>query len=107
MSTQEAMAAARAKYAKSKAPVAVELPDVGTVFVRRLSVQDSEYLAGIKESSATGGLIAGLLCDEHGKRLSADEQSQWAEIFAEADWSDYLALTHAARGQQKGIDAGN
>ncbi len=109
--TDDAKAKWRAKNAAAQKAIPVEVPDVGTLYVRALSVRDSDYIASLKnvDGAGYGIVMAGMLCDEDGQRLSEEDRAEWVEIFSEAKWDDYVLLTSAARGQKKeeGPDAGN
>jgi hypothetical protein len=110
MDTQTLKAAWRAKNARTEKAVAVEIDGVGKMYVRLLHVADADAiseLAKAGDGDAYATVMAGLLCDEHGKRLSPEERAEWAQIFAGATWEDYLALSGAARGNAQGNAAGN
>ena len=88
----------REKNATRAKAIAVQVPGVGEVYVRPLKVADGTALAALANSTddeAKAVIMAGLLCQADGARLSPDDTKEWVEIFKEADWSDYLLLTAA------------
>lgn len=112
MNHTELMAAWTAKNEHLRKPVAVPIEAVGTVYVRTLMVEESEYVAELikAESNTEAMVMAWLLCDETGARLPDAERNAWREVFSGASRADYVAMITAARGElpkSKGDDAGN
>ncbi len=109
MSLNDAKAKWRAKNDVTQKAVPVEIDQVGTVYVRPLSVADANYISGLKDAEGIGYgmMMAGLLCDEAGQRISEDERAEWTDIFSHATWDDYLLLSSAARGVSKEAAEGN
>jgi hypothetical protein len=109
VSLAEAKAKWRAKNEQMQKAIPVEIDQVGTVYVRPLSVADANYISSLKDADGAGYgiMMAGLLCDETGERLPDDEREEWVEIFSNASWDDYLLLSGKARGVSKETTEGN
>jgi len=98
MDSTEAKRRWREKNAARAKPIPVTIPGVGEVYVRPLKVRDGNALtalANATDDDTKATIMAGLLCQEDGARLTPDEIKEWTEILKDADWSDYLLLTSA------------
>jgi hypothetical protein len=98
MDTAEIKRRWREKNATRSKAIPVQIPGVGEIYVRPLKVADGNALVALANSTdneTKAVIMAGLLCQEDGKRLPADEIKELTEIFMDADWSDYLLLTAA------------
>lgn len=115
MNAKEALAAWREKNARAQKAVPVEIDGVGTVFVRVTMISESDYLnsireaAGKDETSVYPFLMANLLCNEDGSRLTDEERIEALEVFAGSTFADYVALRDAATQglKAKVDDSGN
>lgn len=103
MDTEEVKRRWREKNARTTRAAPVEIDGVGTVYVRLMTVGDSTAV----DALAKGGedvyptLMATMLCDENGARLSKEEIEEFEAIFREgALWSDYLKMRQVATGAE-------
>lgn len=91
-------------------PIAVEIPGIGKVYVRKRTVLEFEEMAefrkSLQEDSEEGGAklglfapsLARLLCDEAGNRFTADEEKQLAAILVRQPEDVFHAILAASDG---------
>lgn len=102
MDTDETKRLWREKNTRESKGIAVDIEGVGQVFVRPIKVRDGDLIERIAKSDGDDSkavIMAGLLCDENGKRFPPNEVREWEEIFADASWADYVKVTNAATGK--------
>lgn len=102
-------AAAAARNERMRKPVKVELDGIGTLYVRSILIAEKSYAEEVvKQKDETGNaealVMAWLLCDEAGERLSEGDREAWVEVFRDSPRSDYNMMWAAANS---GADAGN
>lgn len=92
-------------------PISVDVPGVGTLYVRKRTVLEFEQMATVREANvdSPNGFfapsVARLLCDEQGKRFPLDVQERLVGLLARQPESVFHAIINAAdgRGEQGAI----
>jgi hypothetical protein len=109
MSIEAFLSAARAAAAHAAKPVPVQVPGFGTVYVRPLTVQETE--ANVTEDAkapqegrfARG--LARLICDEKGHRLFNPPSAEVVKLLSEIPWQQLQPLMDAGQVDTAGVDA--
>ncbi|MCC6489144.1 MAG: hypothetical protein IT364_16715 [Candidatus Hydrogenedentes bacterium] len=85
-------------------PIAVAVPGVGTLYVRKRTVLEFEQMATVREANADSPngffapSVARLLCDEQGKRFPLDVQERLIALLARQPETVFHAIVNAADG---------
>lgn len=101
MTAEELIAALQANADRFEAPVAVEVANVGTVYVRRRTVAEFEAMAELKVQEGGGKFgpaLARLLCDEHGQRYPGEVADKLSKVLQRQPETVFHALIEAADG---------
>lgn len=115
MNIEDLKTALKANAEKAHKPVAVEVPGVGTIYVRRRTVTEFEQLAAIAEGQVNGSgkfgpALARLLTDENGDRLPAEHRQELGHLLADQPETVFHQLLAAADGTadlEKAAEPGN
>lgn len=108
MSPEELIAAFEVNATTVK-PVAVLVPNVGTVYVRKRTIDEFEELAGTGEENVEGEppkkrfapSLASMLCDENGHRYPDEVQKKLAELLSKQPHEVFTTLVEASDGKKK------
>ena len=109
MQVEELLAKLEENASAAQKPVTVEIPNVGTVYVRKRTVLEYEQMATLqKQVEASGqdnGLfapsIARLLCNEEGKRFDIKTENALAKALAGQPEEVFHAIVNASDGVRK------
>lgn len=113
MNITEFAAAYAERSDRLRAPVAVPIDGVGTVYVRQIMVDEQDYVSEIMKTADDSGeneavIMAFLMCHETGERLSEAERNIVLPAFRKATRQDYNAMWAAAtRGPKTSEPPGN
>lgn len=107
MKVEELLAKLEENASATQKPNTVEIPNVGTVYVRKRTVLEYEQMATLKAGAGgqDNGLfapsIARLLCDENGKRFDINTENALAELLARQPEDVFHAIVNASDGERK------
>lgn len=109
MQVEELLAKLEANASAAQQPISVEIPNVGTVYVRKRTVWEYEQMATIKAQTEAGGQDTGLfapsavrlLCDENGKRFDLKTEAALAQLLARQPEDVFHLIVNAADGVRK------
>lgn len=102
MTFDELKAAFAANADRVRAPIPVPLEGVGTVYVRRATIDDFEDLAANPTPDGEkrfGRGLSRLMCKETGERYSAQEAAELAELLRGQPEEQFTKIKNAATGE--------
>ena len=94
-------------------PVAVDVPGLGTLYIRRRTVFEFEQMSTLKtgESAGENGVfapaLARLLCDENGQRFGAEHEATLISLLAQQPEEVFHKLIEATDGRTTKEDPQN
>lgn len=98
------------KAERIQKPIAVDVPDVGRVYVRKRLMRERDE-ADLAESEGTFDAVcinvARLLCNEDGSRKQPDEVVEFARAFMDMPIHDVVLIGNSADGYERGDAPGN
>lgn len=109
MKIEELLARLDANASALAKPVAVEIPNVGTMYVRRRTVLEYEQMATLKTQAEAGKLanglfapsVARLLCDENGNRFDAATEDALTQLLSRQPEEVFHIIVNASDGVRK------
>lgn len=109
MKVEELLAKLEENASATQRPNTVEIPNVGTIYVRKRTVLEYEQMATLQKQVEAGGQtfglfapsIARLLCDENGKRFDINTENALAELLSRQPEDVFHAIINASDGERK------
>lgn len=86
-------------------PVAVDIPGLGTLYIRRRTVFEFEQMSTLKTGEGAGKngvfapALARLLCDENGQRFGSEHEAVLVSLLAQQPEEVFHKLIEASDGR--------